>query len=82
MSAKAVKSGPSRIRAIRAGGAVDVAVCVAAVFAVLIALGGTMRTQGAARAAGVGTGLITGFAPEAATDTGHENAASRGVREN
>lgn len=65
MSVEAAKSKSSRGRAIRAGQAVDIAVCMAAVFAVLIALGGTMRTQGAARAAGVGTGFIAGFAPHA-----------------
>ena len=61
MSVKQAKSGPSRVRAIRAAEAVDVAVCAAAVIAVLIALGGTMRTQGAARAAGVGVGVVSGF---------------------
>ena len=63
MSARSMKSDRSRNRAIRAGGAVDVAVCAAAVIAVLIAVAGTMRTQGAARAAGVETGVVTGFAP-------------------
>lgn len=58
MSVKPAKSTPSRARATLAAGAVDWAVCAAAVFAVLIALGGTMRSQGAARAAGVESGLL------------------------
>ena len=71
MYMKQAKSGPSRVRAIRASEAVDLAVCAAAVFAVLIALAGTMREPGAARAAGVGTGLVNGFAPVAERAAGN-----------
>ena len=82
MSVKQAKSGPSRVRAFRAAEAVDVAVCAAAVFAVLIALGGTMRTQGAARAAGVETGLVRGFVPLLPDASRAAEGPASGVREN
>ena len=69
MYMKQAESRPSRVRAIRAAEAVDFAVCAAAVFAVLIALAGTVRTPGAARAAAVGTGLVSDFAPQSRPTT-------------
>ena len=82
VSVDQVNAASSRIRATLAAGAVDWAVCAAALFAVIFALAGTLGAQVEARADGVRTGLVSGFSAGAGGNAGAGAAGSVEVREN